>query len=82
MNISGWKTSCNGILAAIIGAAGPATAYLATVNSPKAATATGIVTLIAGVARVWVGLLENDAPPTSTTATITVKADGSAKGTP
>jgi len=76
-----WKTTANGVLAAVIGAAGPLTAYLATVNSPKAATASGIVTLIAATARVWVGLLENDAPPSETNVTIAVKADGSAKGT-
>ena len=56
-----WKTTANGILAAIIGAAGPLTAYLATVNSPKAATAAGVVTLAATIARVWVGLIQNDA---------------------
>ena len=58
-----WKTTVNGILAAIIGAAGPLTAYLATINSPKAATAAGIVTLAATIARIWVGLIQNDAPP-------------------
>jgi hypothetical protein len=57
------KTTLAGILAAIIGTAGPVTAYLATVNNPKAATASGIVTLLATVARVWVGLLQGDAPP-------------------
>ena len=56
------KTSINGVLAAIIGAAGPLTAYLATINNPKAATAAGVVTLIATIARVWVGLLQNDSP--------------------
>lgn len=62
-----WKTTANGFLAAILAAAGPLTAYLATINSPKAATAAGIVTLAAGIARVWVGLLENDAlSPTQT----------------
>lgn len=65
MNIS--KTTINGWLAAIIGAAGPLTAYLATVNSPKAATASGIVTLVAGIARVYVGIIQNDAlSPTQT----------------
>lgn len=58
-----WKTTANGVLAAIIGAAGPLTAYLATVNNPKAAIAAGIVTTAAAIARVWVGLLQNDAPP-------------------
>ncbi|HUD74125.1 MAG TPA: hypothetical protein VMQ76_03560 [Terracidiphilus sp.] len=58
-----WKTSANGILSAIIGAAGPLAAYLATQSNPKAAWAAGIVTLVAGIARVWVGLIQNDAPP-------------------
>ena len=57
-----WKTTANGILAGIIGSAGPLTAYLATINSPKAATAAGIVTLVATIARIWVGILQNDAP--------------------
>ena len=63
MTFSISKTSINGFLAAVIGAAGPLTAYLATVNNPKAATASGIVTLAATIARVWVGLLQGDAPP-------------------
>jgi hypothetical protein len=58
-----WKTTANGFLAAIIGAAGPLTAYLATINNPKAAIASGIVTTAAAIARVWIGILENDAPP-------------------
>ena len=61
------KTSINGVLAAIIGAAGPLTAYLATINSPKAATAAGIITLLATIARVWVGLLQNDSPASPST---------------
>lgn len=58
-----WKTTAAGILAAVIGAAGPLTAYLAALNNPKAATAAGIVTLIATIARVWVGLIQHDAQP-------------------
>ena len=58
-----WKTTANGILAAIMGAAGPLAAYLATQSNPKAAWAAGIVTLVATIARVLVGLLQNDAPP-------------------
>jgi hypothetical protein len=57
------KTTINGILAAFIGTAGPLTAYLAGINNPKAATAAGIVTLLATVARVWVGMLQGDTPP-------------------
>lgn len=57
------KTTANGWLAAIIGTAGPLAGYLATQNSPKAATAAGIVTLIATICRVWVGMLQGDTPP-------------------
>jgi cytochrome b561 len=60
--LANWKTTANGFLAAIIGAAGPLTAYLATVNNPKAATAAGIVTLVATIARVWIGMIQTDAP--------------------
>lgn len=60
--MANWKTTVNGILAAIIGAAGPLAAYLATQGNPKAAWAAGIVTLIATIARVWVGIIQNDAP--------------------
>ena len=57
------KTTIAGILSAIIGSAGPLTAYLATINSPRAATASGIITLAAAIARVWIGILQGDAPP-------------------
>ena len=60
--MTGWKTTVNGFLAAIIGGAGPLAAYLATQNSPKATTAAGIVALAATIARVWIGLIQNDAP--------------------
>jgi hypothetical protein len=59
-----WKTTANGILTAILSASGPLTAYLATINSPKAATASGIVTLVAAIARVWIGLIQVDTPTT------------------
>lgn len=61
--LKNWKTSANGILAAIMASAGPLTAYLATLHSPKAATASGIVTLAATLARVYIGLIQNDSPP-------------------
>ena len=54
-----WKTTANGILAAVIGTAGPVAAYLAALNNPKAATAAGLVMLAATVARVWIGILQN-----------------------
>ena len=58
-----WKTTVAGILAAIIAAAGPLAAYLASQNNAKEAWVAGIVTLVAAIARVWVGLIQNDAPP-------------------
>lgn len=63
MRVTNWKTTANGILALIIGAAGPLAAYLATQSNPKAAWASGIVTLAAAIARVWIGILQTDAPP-------------------
>jgi hypothetical protein len=68
-----WKTTVNGCLALIIGAAGPLAAYLATINSPKTAIAAGIVTLAASIARVWVGILQNDAPPQTPAVVIAQK---------
>ena len=56
------KTTINGWLAAIIGACGPLAVWLATQSSPKAATAAGIVTLVATVCRVWVGIIQGDTP--------------------
>lgn len=54
-----WKTTANGILAAVIGSAGPVAAYLAASNNPKMATAAGLVTLAGVIARVWIGILQN-----------------------
>ena len=61
--MTNWKTTAAGILSAVIGTAGPLTAYLATQMTPKATEISGIVTLVAAVARIWIGLLQNDAPP-------------------
>jgi membrane protein YdbS with pleckstrin-like domain len=58
-----WKTTVNGILAFVIATAGPFSPYLASLNKPWAASAAGVVTLIAAIARVWIGLIQNDAPP-------------------
>ena len=69
---SNWKTTANGILALVIGTAGPLAAYLATQNSPKSASAAGIVTLVAAIARVCVGILENDAPPAPVNTSSTI----------
>ena len=59
-----WKTTANGILAFVIATAGPLTPYLANLNKPWGAAAAGIVTLASACARVWIGLIQNDAPPT------------------
>jgi hypothetical protein len=64
--VNNWKTTTNGLLSAIIGTAGPLTAYLATLNSPKATTAAGVVTLLGVLARVYIGIIQNDAPPNPT----------------
>jgi len=58
-----WKTTTAGVLSAIIATTGPVTAYLATIHSPKAATVTGIVTLVGALARVYIGLIQTDAQP-------------------
>jgi hypothetical protein len=57
-----WKTTAAGFLSAFIGTVGPLTAYLATTSNPNATTVCGILTCAAAIARVWVGLLQNDAP--------------------
>ena len=54
-----WKTTANGILAAVIGTVGPVAAYLAASNNPKCAAAAGLVTLAGVIARVWIGILQN-----------------------
>jgi hypothetical protein len=75
-----WQTSANGILAGVIGSSGPLTAYFATINKPWAASAAGIVTLVATVARIWIGILQNDALPntaisSTVTSTVTTSTD-------
>ena len=59
---SHWKTSCAGFLSAFLGAVGPLTAYLATTSNPKATEVCGALTCAAAIARIWIGLLQNDAP--------------------
>ena len=64
-----WRTTTAGFLAFVIGTCGPLAAYLASQNSPKAASAAGIVTLVSMMARVWVGMLMNDGTSSTTTTT-------------
>lgn len=69
------KTTINGVLAAIIATAGPVTAYLAAIQGNHAATvAAGLVTLLATICRVWVGLLQGDAPTVPPAAKIILLA--------
>ena len=67
-----WKTTASGLLTAVIGAAGPLTAYFATLHQTWAAEGSGVVTLTAAIATVWLHILMNDAPA-ATTTTVTTK---------
>lgn len=64
-----WKTTAAGILSALIGMSGPSTALLAALQAMKPtpdyrlAIAGAVLTFVFGVARIWIGLLQNDAPP-------------------
>lgn len=58
------KTTLAGVLSGFIGSVGPITAYLATINKPWAASGCGILTTAAIVARVWVGVVSQDADST------------------
>jgi hypothetical protein len=92
--MNNWKTTVAGILSAFLAIMGPLSALLASLQAiygqiPGHAPANytfaivgAVLTFLAASARIWIGLLENDAPPSETNVTIAVKADGSAKGTP
>lgn len=67
-----WKTTAAGLLSAFIATVGPVTAYLATTNSPKAASVCGILGLAGALARVWIGLIQSDAKP-SVTSSVTIE---------
>ena len=63
-----WKTTAAGILSALLGMSGPATAFIGALQAMKPTpdyrlTVWGIaLTAVFGTARIWVGLLQNDAP--------------------
>lgn len=64
MVVKDWKTTAAGILSAVIATVGPLTAYLATLpNQGKATAIAGVVTLVGAIARVWLGMIQHDAPP-------------------
>ena len=68
--MTNWKTTVAGILSGFISTVGSITAYLATTHSPKATSACGLLTLLGVIARIWVGVIQNDAlplPPNFTT---------------
>jgi hypothetical protein len=77
-----WKTTAAGSLSAFIGAVGPLTAYLAAMNSPKAAAFAGALTCAGLIARVWVGMLQNyvqsdpNIPAQTTPAVVTLQTTG------
>ena len=65
-----WKTTANGLLAAFIAAVGPLSGFLASLqamqphpNYTLAVVGAGLTTA-AAIARAWIGIIENDAPPT------------------
>lgn len=58
-----WKTTAAGILSGYLGAVGPLTAYLAANGNPSGAKVAGALTCAGIIARVWLGLIQNDAPP-------------------
>jgi hypothetical protein len=64
INIQVSKTTVAGLLSGFIGSVGPITAYLATTNNPRATAACGLLTLAGVVARVWVGVIQQDADST------------------
>jgi hypothetical protein len=67
--MTNWKTTAAGILSALIGTSGPATAFIGALQAMKTTPnynltiAGAVLTLVFSIARVWVGLLQNDAPP-------------------
>jgi uncharacterized membrane protein len=64
-----WKTTAAGILSALLGMSGPTTALLAALQAMKTtpdyrlAIWGAVLTFIFAVLRVWLGLIQNDAPP-------------------
>jgi hypothetical protein len=70
-----WKTTVNGILSAFMSTVGPLTAFLAAVQminsqipghgpgSYALAIVGAALVCAAAIARAWIGLLQNDAPP-------------------
>jgi hypothetical protein len=62
--MTNWKTTVAGLLSAFVGTIGPVTAYLATTNNPKATEVCGALTCAGAVARIWIGLIQNDAGTT------------------
>jgi hypothetical protein len=70
-----WKTTVAGILSAFMAATGPLSSFLAAYQAIEAqvpghgpanytlAIVGAALTCAAGIARLWVGLLQNDAPP-------------------
>jgi hypothetical protein len=64
-----WKTTANGFLSAFTAAVGPMSALLAALQAMQPhpdytlAIVGASLTCAAAIARAWIGLLQNDAPP-------------------
>ena len=86
-----WKTTVAGLLSAFIGIVGPLSGLLASLQAITAqqpghapadyryAIAGAILTFLAAAARVWIGMLQNDAPPPDS---VTVQTTMSSKVVP
>ena len=63
-----WKTTMAGILSAILGITGPVSGFLGALQAMKPtpdytlAVCVAAVAMVAGVLRVWIGMLQGDAP--------------------
>ena len=80
-----WKTTANGFLSAFIGAVGPISGFLASLQMiqaqiPGHAPANYTLAIVgagltcgAAIARIWIGLLQNDAPPADSITVTTVQ---------
>ena len=64
-----WKTTAAGVLSAFIGAVGPLSGFLASIQAMQAkpnytlAICGAALTCAAAIARIWVGMISVDAKP-------------------
>ena len=82
-----WKTTANGILAALLAIIGPGSALLAALQAISAtqpghaaadytyAIVGAVLTFLGACARAWIGLIQNDAPTSPVLASVKVTGD-------